>query len=238
METIKKTEDKLIFTMKMPTSLANSIRRSALRIPILAIDEVEIEKNDSALYDETLAHRIGLVPLKMNKDIKEDSVVKLKLSSKNPGYVYSQELKGDVEVAYGKIPLTLLKEGQEVKLKGKAITGIGLDHAKFAPGIFTYRIISEITIPKKYKEKISKLYPENLIKEKGDSIIIKDDKEKTIIDYCEGLCQRDKEDFNIKDTEDLLFIIETYGQIKVEEIFKQSVEILKKELKDFSKEFK
>lgn len=238
MESIKKTDEKLILSGKVSTNLANAIRRSALKVPVLAVDEVEIEKNDSALYDETLAHRIGLVPLKMTKDIKEDSVVKLKLSSKNPGYVYAEELKGDVEVAFGRIPLTLLREGQEVKLKAKAIVGKGVEHSKFSPGIFTYRIISEITLPKKYKEKVSKMYPENSIKDKGENIVIKDDKEKTVIDYCTGLCERDKEEFSVKDTDEIVFNLETYGQLKVEDVFKQSIEILKKDLKDFSKEFK
>lgn len=238
MKLIEKEDLKLVFSGKMETPLANSIRRSSLKVPVLAIDEVEIEKNDSALYDETVAHRIGLVPIKMTKDIKEDSVYTFKLSSKNSGYVYSGELNGDLDIVFDKIPLTLLRDGQELKLKAKAILGKGIVHSKFSPGIFAYRIISEITLPKKYKEKISKLFPENEIKEKSDKIVIRDDKEKTILDYCEGLCEKDHEECLVKDTDELLFILESYGQLKVEEIFKQAVTILKKDLKEFSKSLK
>ena len=38
---------KLSLVTDMPTDLANAIRRSALEIPIMAIDEIDIIKNDS-----------------------------------------------------------------------------------------------------------------------------------------------------------------------------------------------
>ena len=68
METIEKTENKLIFSAKIEDTLANAIRRYVHEILVLAVDEVEIHQNGSPLYDETLAHRIGLVPFKMSKD--------------------------------------------------------------------------------------------------------------------------------------------------------------------------
>ena len=60
MEIIQKTAEKLILRMPANESLANAIRRSVSEVPTLAIEEVEIFKNDSALYDEMLAHRLGL----------------------------------------------------------------------------------------------------------------------------------------------------------------------------------
>ena len=47
MKTVIKTNEKIVFSTEMSTSLANAIRRSASNIPILAVHEVEIEKNDS-----------------------------------------------------------------------------------------------------------------------------------------------------------------------------------------------
>ena len=61
---IEQSPDKIILRVAANESLINAMRRSIREIPTLAIDEVEIIKNDSALYDEFLAHRIGLVPLK------------------------------------------------------------------------------------------------------------------------------------------------------------------------------
>ena len=63
MKIIQKQEDKIAFVEEVDESLANSIRRSALEIPILAIDDVEFRKNDSVLYDEVMALRLGLIAL-------------------------------------------------------------------------------------------------------------------------------------------------------------------------------
>ena len=67
MQTIEKMPEKITFIDDMNISLANAIRRSVNEILILAIDEVDIYKNDSALYDEIIAHRLGLIPLRNQK---------------------------------------------------------------------------------------------------------------------------------------------------------------------------
>jgi len=77
MDKIEKKENKIIFKAEIEESLANAIRRYLNQIPILAIDEVEIIKNGSALYDEVVAHRLGLIPLKMDKMITEKNKGKL-----------------------------------------------------------------------------------------------------------------------------------------------------------------
>ena len=63
---LKKDDSRSIFRIsKINPSIANAIRRYILAyVPTVAIHDVEIKKNGSAIYDEMLAHRLGLIPLK------------------------------------------------------------------------------------------------------------------------------------------------------------------------------
>ncbi len=231
MNIIKKSDNIIVFSAKTTDSLANAIRRSSYSIPMIAIDEIEIAKNDSALYDETIAHRLGLIPIKMKKDEKKDGVLKFKISVKKEGFVYSKDISGDFEVVYGEIPITLLKADQEIKIKGTTKMGTGNEHTKFLPGIIVYRNMSEVTLDKEFEDVVKKVFPEVEIKTKGDKIIIKDNLEKSIVDFCEGLALRNKKESEIKNTDEIIFTVESFGQIPVEDIFKKAISVLKKDLK-------
>jgi DNA-directed RNA polymerase subunit D len=231
MENISKNEGKYVFKAEIEDSLVNAIRRYVGQIQIAAIDEVEISKNDSPLYDETLAHRLGLVPLEQNG--KKEG--KLKLSSQDKGMVYSGSLKGDFKVVYDKIPLTLLSEGQEIEISANIKMGKGQDHAKFSPGIMNYRQISEMYVDKELAEKLKNTFTNIEIKQKGDKFLIVDDNEKEISDICEGLAEKYGRKIEVKPTNDIIISIESFGQIDAKSIFTKSIEALKKDLGEVSK---
>jgi len=231
MENIIKSDGKYIFKAEIDDSLVNSIRRYVGQIQIAAIDDVEISKNDSPLYDETVAHRLGLIPLKQNG--KKEG--KLKLSSQNKGFVYSGSLKGDFEVVYDKMPITLLNEGQEIEISANIKMGKGQEHAKFSPGIMNYRQVSEIYTDKEVAEKLKSTFPNVEIKSKGDKILIIDDKEKEIVDICEGFAEKYGKKIEVKPTGEMIITLESFGQIDAKSIFVKAVEALKKDLSEVAK---
>jgi DNA-directed RNA polymerase subunit D len=208
-------ESKEIITLKLkaPVSLINAVRRSVDYIPLLAIDSLEITKNDSALYDEMIAHRVGLVPLKNENLVlaeecnckKEEGCgkcsVKFKLSSKGPGTVYSTDLNPKTGIVC-KIPLVILDKEQELEFVATAKMGRGINHAKFSPGIIYYR------------------YSEDL--ENKD-----DEKFKKMV-----------EDAEKDEKKELEIVIESWGQISPKEIFEKAISQIQNELcslKDFLK---
>ena len=234
MELIEKKENHMAFSAEINESLVNAIRRQINKIPVLAIDEIEISKNDSALYDEIIAHRLGLVPIVSNKDKKDP---KISFSSKKEGFVYSDELKG-VKPVYDKMPISFLNKGQEIEIKGTTKMGLGIDHAKFSPGLMFYRNIAEITLDKELKADIEENFPDNKISEKGNKIVVLDNKKQEILDVCEGICSKKGKKIEIDFKEDLVINLESFGQLRVDELFKKSIEELKKDLQKIVKTIK
>lgn len=232
MQTLNKKNNQIVFKTEMGETIANSIRRYLNEIPILAINEVEIFKNDSPLYDETIAHRMGLIPLKMEKGLKEES---LKLISKKDGIVYSGEIQGAIKPVYDKIPITSLNKGQELEIVANVNLGKGKTHSKFSPGLMFYRNVLEIKLDKNLYDKLKRACPDLEIKEKGDKLIIVDDKPKEVCDVCEGICEKVGKKAEIEIKNELVITLESFGQLKPEEIFKKSVDELKKDISEISK---
>ncbi|XP_073047932.1 uncharacterized protein [Primulina eburnea] len=67
-EVIRLTEDDMEFDMiGIDASLANAFRRILIaELPTMAIEKVLIANNTSVIQDEVLAHRLGLIPLKVD----------------------------------------------------------------------------------------------------------------------------------------------------------------------------
>ena len=210
---INKSNEKISLKTDMQISMANAIRRSVNYIPILAIDSLEITKNDSALYDEIIAHRVGLVPL-TNENLKlasecdcekEDGCgkcsIKLKLSATGPCTVYSDEMSPKKSVLY-KMPITILDKDQALEFVATAKMGRGVDHAKFSPGIIYYR------------------YSEDLEKEDDESF--------------KKITESAKKDAK----KEITMFVESWGQITAKEIFMDSITMLNKEIKMLIKNLK
>jgi len=235
MKKIEETKNQVVFLTDISETLANSIRRYAGQVLVMAVDEVEISRNDSALYDEAISHRIGLIPLKTEKSVNEKSTGKLKLDVSREGFVYSGDLKGNPGVIYEKIPITTLSEGQELQLVAFVKPGKGSEHSKFSPGLMFYRNVSEITLDKEFSDEIKKTFPEADIKEKGNKIMVIDNKKREILDFCEGIASKRRKKAEVETKDELVVTVESFGQMSPEDMFKRSIEVLRKDLASVQK---
>jgi len=234
MKLINKKNNQLRFTAEIEESLANAIRRYMNQIPVLAVDEVEISRNDSPLYDETIAHRIGLIPIKTDKSVNEKKI--LKLDVKEEGIVYSGELKGDLKIVYERIPITTLNKGQELNISATVKKGKGEDHAKFSPGLMFYRNVVEIKLDKDCPKEVVNICPKKVFDFKEDNVVVKDSSECDMCEACIEVCRKyEKDSIKLIPTKELVISLESFGQINVEDILKKSIEILKKDLVEISK---
>ncbi|MEM0333535.1 MAG: DNA-directed RNA polymerase subunit D [Candidatus Aenigmatarchaeota archaeon] len=158
-EILEKDKEKIKFSVEnLKVGFANALRRiMSFEIPTMAIEWIDIKKNDSALYDEILAHRLGLIPLTYDKkaykipeeaknldDVKEPSLYcKLTLKKKGPCIVYSGDLKSEdekVKPVFDNIPIVQLFEGEEIDLIAYARLGYGKDHVKWQAAVVGYSI--------------------------------------------------------------------------------------------------
>lgn len=150
---LEKSQDKLVFSVNnsgglhqhISTALCNSLRRIMISdIPTWAIDIVAILKNNSILIDDILAHRLGLIPIKVLDESFDLSTVTIKLNVKydkdNTDIygihdVYSSSLEYDrakIEINPDILIIRLLPD-HEIVLDALLAKDTGYTHAKWSP---------------------------------------------------------------------------------------------------------
>ncbi len=170
----EENEKALRFIMDADISAVNAIRRAAANsVSCFAIDRVIFYENTSAMFDEYIAHRIGLIPIKTpSKGYNESDEIVFSLEATGPITVYSRDLKStdkDVVVANGDIPIIKLGNEQRLRIDGKAILGMGIKHAKFQPGLATFKEISENKY-EFYIETFGQMPPKEIVIKAAESI--------------------------------------------------------------------
>jgi DNA-directed RNA polymerase subunit D len=137
-------------------AFANALRRiMMMEIPTLAIEKVEFHENSSSMFDEMIAHRLGLIPLvfppeKINR--REDCIcegrgcslctVVFAVEKTGPCMVYSGDMKSSHKTVYPThpgFPVVELLDGQRLKLEAIAQLGVGTMHAKWQAANSTYQ---------------------------------------------------------------------------------------------------
>jgi len=231
-------------------AFANALRRTMMNeIPTMAIEVVDIEENSSGLFDEAIAHRLGLISLKFpdTYNLKEgckcggkgcsrcEAVFTLK--KKGPCTVMSGDLASNDENVLPMdkdIPIVELLENQGIKLVAVAQLGFGKDHAKWQASIVGYKNLPIVRLTGDDYHKCIEVCPSNVFQKKGGRVKIN-------AMNC-TLCMRCTEVGDAvkisKDDFSFIFDIEAISGLSASEVFEKALDILEKKSSEFIKELR
>jgi DNA-directed RNA polymerase subunit D len=237
---------------------ANALRRAMIaEVPAMAIEDVIILENNSVLYDEVIAHRLGLIPLKTDLDafvLPEECDCKSELGCSRcrasftleaaavgePVMVYSSDLKpeSDITPVSPNIPIVKLGAAQRLKLEVYAKLGRGLEHAKWQPtSACAYKYLPKVALnPENLAnpEEVIRICPTHVYaKDLESKITVRDELACTLcMDCVEKAAPIDaKKAFPVKVEEDdtsFIFYVESTGALPPRRIVEEAVKILDK----------
>ena len=157
----------------------NSLRRVMLsELPKLAVENVVIYDNTSALFDEIVTHRLGLVPIPTDLGLLTfrdkcvckgkgcpNCTVRYTLSKEGEGIVFSGDLQPAEKswaITEDKIPIVKLYNDQRLILEVEAVLGYGRAHAKWqAVQAPSYRMDSIIEFDKEKASDVKEFIEQN-----------------------------------------------------------------------------
>jgi len=248
---IDKDEKRMSFILEDSNpAFANALRRTMRTVPTMAIETVEIEENTSGLYDEIIAHRLGLIPLEEGDFVPKSEckcngkgcsrcTAVFALDKTGPCLVISGDLKGDLKPVDPNIPIVELLENQRLKLTAFANLGRGSEHAKWQAANVGYKYLPLINISSECDScgRCVKVCPKNILQKEGNKIKTVNIQRCDLCMKCVDVCN--KKALSVRgDDSSFLFTVETTSGLKPIQILEKSLELLSENAKEFISEFK
>ena len=259
---IEQNDHRIAFIVEgVSIEMINALRRILLtEIPVMAIDEVIILKNDSPLYDEIIAHRLGLIPLTTDLEtynLPEECecsgygcplcqvslTCEISNDSNTPLEIYSGDLKSNdpkIIPVNSKIPIVKIDKNDKVIIEAYAILGTAKEHAKWqAVSNVAYRNYPVIEFKdsdikeQETKELIVKMCPESLFVIDKNILKLKDDywKRCTLCKSCES---NSEGKIKVSEKENTyIFTVESDGVLPFDVLFKKTFEIFNEKIDEF-----
>lgn len=247
---LNKTNKKMKFTITCNAAFANALRRIIMsEVPVMAIEFVDFEENNSGLFDEIIAHRLGLIPLtssstyNLSTDCKckgkgcSRCEVTLSLEKKGPCIVKSSDIKTtdkSVKPTDPDIPIVELLENQRIKLQAIAKLGLGTEHKKWQAAAVGYRNLPIVKLDStKDASHALEVCPAKVFEKKGDKVRIANSTNCILCMRCTEVSDA----VNVSaDEGSFLFEMESVSGLTTKEILEKSLGILENKATDFVKE--
>ena len=249
MKQLSKDKEKITFLVKdFSPAETNTLRRIIVnKVPTMAIDTIEVIENSSALYNEMLAHRMGLLPLKT--DLKSYFIqekckckgegcarctLQLTLEAEGPCIVYADQIKSmDPKVipSHPKTPIVKLLENQKIKLIATAKLGSGKNHMKFSPGLVFYKGAPSIKIGKVSNPKsIVAICPKKLYNLDGSKLKMTQSTDCTLCKACVDASEKGIE--VTASDKNFIITIEPWGQLSPKDMIESAANTITAQAKD------
>lgn len=245
------------------TAFANALRRAMIgEVPTLAIEDVRIYDNTSALFDEMLAHRLGLIPITTDLATytTQDKcscggagcpgcTSTYTLSVEGPKMVTSSDLIPQDPKAtpvYENIPIVKLTKGQKLVLEARAVLNTGRAHAKWQPtlvcGYKNYPVITVNDACDACGNCVDEC-PREILEIRGKKVGVIDGKlpECSMCRLCERACLASGigEEPAIKITAEpdrFIFVVESDGSLTAKEIMNRALLFIKEQAEELDKQ--
>jgi len=250
---LDKKPDRISFLLEGSTpAFANALRRIMVsEVPVLAMEWVDIHDNNSILFDEVIASRMGLIPLKFDPT-KFNPAEECKCGGKGcplcqavfalekngPGTAYSGDMKSsnkDVKPISPNFPIVELLKNHNIKLEAVAHLGIGKKHARFQAANAAYQYYPEVVVkdPAKAKKAIKEC-PSGVLAVRGGKVIITDPAK---CDLCRACAEASDGGLEIRgDPTRFVFSVESISGLDAAYIVTKAAEILGGKAEGFKKE--
>jgi DNA-directed RNA polymerase subunit D len=256
---LEKTEDTLkVHVEGVRPGLMNALRRVIIaETPSMAIEEVVILENQTPLFDEIIAHRLGLVPLTTNFDtyvLSSECTCEgagchlcqagftMEVEATEDGYIATTgDLKPqdpDIVPVSDKIPIAKMAKGQRIVVEAYARLGIGQDHAKWQPvSTMAYKMIPHVEVdPKKCEgcEECVEACFRQVFEMQDNKAVVVDEMNCTLCNLCVETC--DVQAITVTyDENSFIVTIESTGAASPEQIVDKGLDVFRNKYEELIK---
>jgi len=203
-------------------AFANGIRRAMIAdVPTFSVDTVRVIENSSVMFDEQIAHRLGMVPLTTDlDDFEVGEEVTIAIDVDGPATAYSGDIESAdamVQPADENVPIIELKDDQRLELEADAVLDYGREHAKHQGAVAVgYRHLQRVEVvgdAGEYEDQESNVL-RGVIEEDGELVPTEEfDHDLTNHDRFEG------KEVEVTDVDNaFVFDVETDGSVTVDDL--------------------